>query len=204
MTVGATAHGPTTVIRPGKSTGWWGMFWLIATESVLFGLLLFTYVYFRSGASEWPPGGLPLPELQPTIIRSFLLVGSSIPMVLAERALEHKGNMEKTAVWILVVLFLAAVFVVGHIQEMAVLMEEITPQRTAYGSVFITIINFHIAHVLVGMIVLAFLLPHVLRGVFSKENHAMVKLGAYYWHFVDVIWVFVFFILYLSPHILKS
>lgn len=201
--VGETAHGPAVLIKPGKSTGWWGMVSLIATEGTLFALLIFSYFYFEAGLREWPPPGIPLPELKPALIRSVLLLGSTFPMIMAERAMEHRGHIAKTAVWLTVTIALGTVFTISHFQESPKLFKELAPRETTYGSIFLTIINFHIGHVVIGMAILAFLLFHTLRGRFTKKRHATVKIGAMYWHFVDAIWVIVLFSLYLTPHWLK-
>ena len=117
--------------------------------------------------------------------------------------MEHRGHIAKTAVWLTVTIALGTVFTISHFQETPKLVKELAPRETTYGSIFLTIINFHIGHVVIGMAILAFLLFHTLRGRFTKQRHATVKIGAMYWHFVDAIWVFVLFSLYLTPHWLK-
>lgn len=202
--VGATASGPTIEVRAGRSTGWWGMAGLIVTESVLFALLLFVYFYFRAGLGEWPPGDLPMPELKASGIRSALLLGSSLPVMLAERSLKKYGDTAKSAVWMFIGLAMAAVFLTGHMQEQFKLFDELSPMTTAYGATMVTILNFHAAHLIVGMGVLVFMLVHVLRGRITQERHSMLELGGLYWHFVDVIWIFVYSSLYLAPHVLAN
>ena len=202
--VGTTAGGPTIEVRGGRSTGWWGMAGLIVTESVLFALLLFVYFYFRAGLGDWPPGDLPMPGIKSSAIRSALLLGSSIPMVLAERSLKERGHTAKSAVWMFVALAMAAIFLTGHIQEQFRLFDELSPMTTAYGAVVVTILNFHAAHLIIGMGVLSFLLIHVVRGRITQERHSMLELGGLYWHFVDAIWIFVYSSLYLSPHLLAN
>lgn len=200
--IGVTSHGPTVHVRPGRSTGWWGMVALMVTESVLFGLLLFVYFYFAAGQGPWPPEGLPMPELRSSAIRSVILLGSSLPMVLAERSLTGKGRTGACAGWLLAALVMAGVFLAGHVSEQFKLIRELAPAETAYGSTVVTILNFHAAHLVVGMLILAFVLIHVLRGRVTRERHGMLQLSGMYWHFVDAIWLVVYSSLYLSPHVL--
>ncbi len=206
MTAGIsiTSHGPAVHIGPGKSTGWWGMMAMIATESIIFGLLLFTYLYFRAGADDWPPGDIAVPALTPTAIRSVILYASSGTLWFAERSLEKHGDAFKTAVWTFITMAMGAIFLTGHIQEQFRLAEEIAPQETAYGSIFMTLINFHIAHLIIGLMILGYMLLHTLRGRFSARRHTMFQMGGLYWHFVDVIWLFVFPTLYISPYLLRG
>lgn len=200
-TVGVTSSGPTITVRPGRSTGWWGMVGLMVTEGMLFALLLFTYFYFRAQPGGWPPGALPMPELTASGIRSVVLIGSSLPMALAERSLEE-DERARSVVWMLIALAMAAVFLIGHVQEQFVLWTELAPTETAYGSVMMTILNFHALHLIVGMGVLAFVLVHTMRGRVTGERPTQVTMAGLYWHFVDAIWVFVYASLYLSPHLL--
>lgn len=200
--VGVSSAGPTVPIRPGRSTGWWGMVGLMVTEGMLFSLLIFIYFYFAAGDGPWPPEGLPMPELRSSAIRSLILLGSSLPMVLSERALEKGGNLARSAVWSFLALAMAGAFLIGHIQEQFKLFHELSPTENVYGTAVVTILNFHALHLVVGMIILAVTLVHLLRGKITPERPAMLKLSGMYWHFVDVIWVFVYASLYLSPHVL--
>lgn len=202
--VGETASGPVVDVRRGRSTGWWGMMGLIATESMLFALLIFTYFYFRAGLGLWPPEGLPLPGLKSVGIRSIILLGSSLPVIWAEHALEERGDRTKTAVWSFVALAMSAVFLTGHIQEQFALFDELAPLDTAYGTTFVTILNFHAAHLIIGMLIMGFVLVHLLRGRITQRRHGLYQVAAMYWHFVDVIWIVVFSTLYLSPHVLRN
>lgn len=200
--IGVTSSGPTVAIRPGRSTAWWGMVGLIVTESMLFLLLLFTYFYFRAQDGPWPPAGLPDPALLSPAIRSAILLGSTLPMMWAERALNEHGDRAKSVVWQLVALGMAGVFLIGHVQEQLTLLDELMPEQTAYGSVMLTILNFHAAHLVIGMLILGFVAVHTARGAVTQARPTMLSIAGYYWHFVDVIWVLVFSSLYLSPHLL--
>ena len=202
--IGMTASGPTVPIRPGRSTAWWGVVGLIVTESMLFLLLLFTYFYFRAQPGPWPPADLPEPSLVQPGIRSAILLGSTLPIVLAERALEKRGSRGWSVFWQLVALVMGGIFLAGHVREQFALVDELSPQLTAYGSVVMTILNFHGVHLLIGMLALGFVTLHTARGAVTQERPTMLSVAGMYWHFVDVIWVFVFSTIYLSPYVLGA
>lgn len=197
-----TADGPVVAIQRGRSTTEWGVIALVVSESMLFLLLLVVYLYYRGQPGPWPPEGLPLPELSMSAIRSLVLIGSSIPVVLAERSLERRGRNGRVALWWLVALAMAGWFLYGHVIEQFTLVEELVPQQEVYGAVVLTILNFHAIHLTVGIAMGAFVVLHLLTGRITAERSAILRVGALYWHFVDVIWVVVYSLLYLSPHVL--
>ncbi|MGH3665029.1 MAG: cytochrome c oxidase subunit 3 [Egibacteraceae bacterium] len=189
-------------VRPpaGRRLGWWGMTTLVMTEAMLFALLLFTYVYLATRAEQWPPEGVAEPELLRSGIRSLLLFASSATMSWADRGI-RRGCRGRFETGLVVTFLLAAVFMAGHVEEMRTLPAEFTWASHAYGSLFYTITNFHAAHLTVGMALLAFTYLASRRGHFSAEEHLGATTTSIYWHFVDVVWVFVYTLLYLWPHL---
>lgn len=185
----------------GQPVGWWGVMLLCTTEAMLFALLLFTYFYLWTRATDWPLGGIPEPELLQSGIRSLLLWSSSATMHLADSGI--RGNKRRRAVLgLLGTIVLAGVFLAGHAAEFVKAVSEYTWQTNAYGSLFYTITNFHAAHLAVGVAMITFTLVGVLRGRFDADRHLTVQNTTIYWHFVDIIWVVVFASLYLAPHLL--
>lgn len=191
----------TATISPSvgqRSLGWWGTMFLIATEATLFGLLLFANFYLRANNHPWPPPGIKKPELRLSTIRSIILWGSSIPAVLAERALK-RHDIRRFQVWITTTLLMASLFLAGHIQEYIKDSHEYTPTSNAYGTSFYTITGLHAIHLVVGMIVLGYMLLQSARGRYAESSrHTGPECGLLYWHFVDVVWLAVFPSLYLS------
>lgn len=188
-------HGP-------RSFAWWGMAWLIATEATLFAALIASYFYlrFRHGP-QWPPDGVPDPELGLPLVMSAILLSSSIPVHAAEAAIKRGRETLLRA-------GLAAGFVLGVVFFVMTLaiewpekLHEFTPQTNVYGSLYFTITGFHLAHVLVGLLMSAWIQARAWTGAFSAERHVSVQNFTMYWHFVDVVWVFVFLTIYLSPHL---
>src|ERR671915_630121 len=93
-----------------RAYGWWGMVWLIATEATLFAALIASYFFlrFRSGP-EWPPDGIPAPELELPLIMSAILLSSSIPVHIAEAGIK-KGNQSRLRWGLALGFLLGAVF----------------------------------------------------------------------------------------------
>ncbi len=180
-----------------RSPGWWGVVLLIANEAALFGALLTGYFYLRAGAPTWPLGGLEPPSLTLPIINTVLLLSSSAAIIWAEHSVthDHRGRLR---------LGLALAFILGAaflaVQAVEYSRETFTPQVNAYSSLFYTITGLHGLHVLAGLTALAVIQVRAWLGHFSSRRYLGVQVVALYWHFVDVVWLFVFAIVYVSPH----
>lgn len=164
------------------------MGWFILAEAMIFLPFFASYWFMRLTAPEWPPAGsVPMPVVLPAIM-TVTLVTSSFTIHIAESKL-FSGDRNGFTRWLLVTMALGAGFLSMSAYEWKHLFHEgFNPATNVYGSSFFSITGFHGAHVLVGVsIFLAILLP-ALRG---KTNEAFVKTGSLYWHFVDVIWLFV-------------
>jgi heme/copper-type cytochrome/quinol oxidase subunit 3 len=181
------------------STGWWGMLLLIATEATLFACLLFSYFYVRSALSTWPPGGIDKPDLTLPLPMTGLLLLSSVAVWWGERGI-RRGNLGH------LMLGLALGFLLGGsflgLQAIEYSHKTFSLQTNVYGSLFFTITGFHGLHVLVGLIMSAVVQVRAWLGHFDARRHLAVQNFGLYWHFVDVVWLFVFASLYLSPHVL--
>ncbi|MCP8937444.1 cytochrome c oxidase subunit 3 [Alsobacter sp. SYSU M60028] len=179
------------------ANGWFGMIALVATEGALFAYLLFSYFYFdvQYGRS-WLPD--PLPAFRLSGPNTAILVVSSLTMVWAERA-ARRGANGRAALGIALSFVLGLVFV--GIQLMEWKDKTFNYASSSYGSLYFLITGFHMAHVVAGLLVLAALLAWTLLGYFDARRHAPVSIGALYWHFVDVVWLCVFFSLYVTPHL---
>ena len=185
-----------------RSFGWWGMVWLIATEATLFAILLASYFYlrFRSGP-EWPPDHIEAPELHLVLIMTAILWSSSIPVHIAEKGIE-KGNQRRLKGGLAAGFVLGAVFLfITLAMEWPETLHHFTPRTNAYGSMFFTITGFHLSHVVVGLSVSLWTQARAWQGAFDERRHVSVQNFAMYWHFVDVVWLFVLLSLYISPHL---
>ena len=185
-----------------RAFGWWGMVWLIATESALFGMLIASYFYlrFRYGP-VWPPDGIEKPELSLPLVMTAILWSSSIPVHIAERGIRR--GRQRALRWGLALGFLlGATFLFMTVAvEWPEKLHEFTPRTNAYGSLFFTITGFHASHVAVGLAFSAWTQVRARHGAFDETRHLTVQNFALYWHFVDVVWAFVLSAIYLSPHL---
>lgn len=180
-----------------RASGWWGMLTLILTEAFLFAYLLFSYYYFAvQYGRPWLPAELPSFRLSAP--NTAILIVSSIAVWLGEHGARQNSR------WRLVLglaagLVLGAVFV--GIQFMEWMSKPFGLSSHSYGSLYFTITGFHMAHVLAGLVMLAALVLWSALGYFDRERLAPVSIGAIYWHFVDVVWLTVFFTFYITPHL---
>ncbi len=184
-----------------RSFGWWGMVWLIATEATLFALLLASYFYLRFRSGEWPPHPIEAPKLELPLIMTAILWSSSIPVHIAEKGIE-KGNQRRLRWGLAAGFLLGAVFLLITVAvEWPETLHEFTPRTNAYGSLFFTITGFHASHVVVGLSVSLWTQARAWQGAFDERKHVSVQNFAMYWHFVDIVWLFVLLSIYLSPHL---
>jgi cytochrome c oxidase subunit 3 len=188
---------PLPVGSEGKlAGGWWGILALIVTEGSLFGYLLFTYFYLSSQAEQhWPPEGLP--SLLLPGINTAILVASSVCVWASERCVARKKKWGSMMGMVLAIV-LGALFVGIQLAEWSNKTFGMTSDL--YGSLYFTITGFHMLHVVIGLVILLLLLVWISFSYFDEKRHAAITIGGVYWHFVDVVWLFVFSTLYLFPY----
>lgn len=189
---------PLPVGSEGKlSGGWWGVLALIVTEGSLFGYLLFAYFYLASQTEQdWPPEGLP--TLLMPAVNTAILLASSVFVWISERCIREKQRHGSIAAMVLAIV-LGVCFIIIQLIEWDKKTYDMT--SNLYGSLYFTITGFHLCHVVIGLIVLLLLLVWVSLGYFDDRRYAAVTIGGVYWHFVDVVWLFVFTTLYLFPYL---
>jgi cytochrome c oxidase subunit III len=185
----------------GRPTGWWGMLVVVLTEATLFAILLASYFYTRfRTAGPWPPDGQPDPQLLKPVIMTLLLMTSSVTAYLAELG-SRTGNRRRLHAGLAATFALGLSFLILQGFEYHEKLAELRPSTSAYGSLFYTITGLHGSHVIVGLLILAWTQFFAWRGAYASENHVAVQVSALYWHFVHVVWLFVFAALYLSPRL---
>ncbi|MEW6581989.1 MAG: heme-copper oxidase subunit III [Actinomycetota bacterium] len=207
MATEALGHGhhdgvvSTDVSKAAKlSQGLLGMVIFIGSEVMLFASLFTAYFMARYNIAEgnWPPlssDGEPfeLPKLI-TGVNTVILVFSSFTIWYAEHSLRH-GNRKGLIRGLGLTLLLGATFLVIQINEYAHL--GFTPADKAFGSTFYTLTGFHGAHVFVGLTILTFCFIRAKVGDFSPTKMTPLAAGSVYWHFVDVVWVLLYILVYL-------
>jgi heme/copper-type cytochrome/quinol oxidase subunit 3 len=173
-----------------------GMYVFIASESFFFGGLLTAFLFYRSRDD----GGFGPHDLDffRTALFSVALFASSLTIVLAERRLHH-GDHGGFRTWLLATIALGAIFIAGQASEYVTLYREgVTLSTNLFSSAFFTLTGFHGLHVIIGLIALAIVAWLAFGGEFRDGRHAgAVQAVAWYWHFVDMVWVVVFTVVYV-------
>jgi len=171
--------------------------WLfLATEVMFFSGLIGTYIVLRMGTSAWPN-----PEdrlaVGITAVNTFILICSSWTMVRALHAIQGEDRRGLVK-WLGATIVIGSVFVGVQVYEYGQLIEhEMLPNVDIFWSTFYAMTGFHGLHVVVGVVWLTCLWAGAVRGRYSRASHLRIELGGLYWHFVDLVWVLLFTIVYL-------
>lgn len=190
--------GRTPIGSPGrKSSGWFGMLTLIVTEASLFLYLQFSYYYL----ALWNEGGF-LPDTPPSFRLSgpntVILLLSSVAVWWGERGAKRNARGQLVLGLALAILLGAAFMAIQFFEWRD---KPFRWDSDPYGSLYFVVTGFHMLHVLAGLIILVALLVWALLGFFNEKRHAPVTIGGIYWHFVDAVWLTVFFTFYVSPYL---
>ncbi|HWE47518.1 MAG TPA: cytochrome c oxidase subunit 3 [Caulobacteraceae bacterium] len=180
-----------------KSASWWGVLCLVATEASLFAYLLFSYYYYDVQLTRaWRPSAPP--PLHLAAPNTVLLLLSSVVVWWGERALK-KGKPGRCLIALVVGFLMGVGFVLIQLKEWASKHDSL--QKDLYGSIYFTTTGFHMAHVIAGLIALLFVIVWLGLGYFDEKRSAAVSNAAIYWHFVDAVWLTVFFTFYVTPYL---
>jgi heme/copper-type cytochrome/quinol oxidase subunit 3 len=175
------------------------MWAFLSSEALLFGALISTYLLYRNRV---PVGGVKPAEVYDipfTSVSSFVLLMSSLTMVLALAAIQ-RGDHHGARVWLLATALLGMTFISGQVYEFTIFVKEgFTVRSSPAGSAFFVLTSFHGAHVTVGILMLLSLVAMSLRGQLPTERATTVEYVGLYWHFVDIVWIVIFTIIYLIP-----
>jgi heme/copper-type cytochrome/quinol oxidase subunit 3 len=194
-----TLHpGPLAVGPIGRrGLGWWGVGTLVATEAALFGYLLFSYFY--TGATA-PPGWLlePHPVLKMAVPNTILLLASSVVAWYGERGVLTRKPAQ-ALIGFACAFLMACLF--AAVQVLEWYSKPFHIGTSSYGSLYFVTTGFHMAHVVVGIAVLAVIFIWTALEYFSPRRNLSVSAGVLYWHFVDIVWLFIFTTFYISPYL---
>jgi heme/copper-type cytochrome/quinol oxidase subunit 3 len=173
------------------------LFWsFLGSECMFFGSLIATYLVYR-GRDQVGPHPHEVLNIPFTSVSAFVLLMSSLTMVLALAACQ-RGNQRGTALWLGATALLGATFVGGQVYEFTEFFwEGLKLQTNLFGCTFYVLTGFHGTHVTVGVIWLLTLLVLALRGRLPKEKALDVEIAGLYWHFVDIVWIAIFTLVYL-------
>lgn len=175
----------------------WKLF--LVSEAAIFGAFFGHYFYMMYNAPSWPPTGTPHIHLVIPAIGTGILVFSSLTAHFGHVALirGHRGACKS---WIIFTILLGFTFMALQGYEWGYLQSYygFTMASGYVGTAFYLITGFHGAHVLTGLLLLLLVYFRLETGSFDRKRHFSMNAASWYWHFVDVIWLFVFFSLYIS------
>jgi cytochrome c oxidase subunit III len=189
-----TSHAePTEEALP--SRGRVGMFCLIATEAALFSIFVVAYLVYIGKSLSGP---YPVQVLEVPILPTLCLLASSATIMLAERAL-HQGHGVRFKGWWLLTMLLGFEFLCATAVEWhrLIFTYHLTISTNLFGTTFYSLVGFHAMHVTVGLILLTLVLILSIRGYVTQAQGERVAALSLYWHFVDVVWIVVFLVVYV-------
>ncbi|HEX7369419.1 MAG TPA: cytochrome c oxidase subunit 3 [Rhodanobacteraceae bacterium] len=180
-----------------RSSGWWGMLALIATEASLFAYLIFAYFYLQSQhAQNWPPSGLPpLRYSIPTTVALLVSVGT---MWWAEYSVRTARRAMLLAA-LLITMLLGVAYVVLQFLDWQI--EPFLVNADAYSSLFYSLTALHVLHAIVGIFILIGMFMWTLMGYITPRRYSAISVAAMYWYFLVLVWVAIFITLYMLPYI---
>jgi heme/copper-type cytochrome/quinol oxidase subunit 3 len=175
------------------------MWVFLGSECLLFGGLISTYLLYKTkdgGTGLIPADIFDIPF---TSVSSFVLLMSSLTMVLALSAVT-RGDAERGRAWLLATALLGSVFVGGQVYEFTAFVREgLGFTSSPSASAFYTLTGFHGVHVTLGILMMLSLFVMSVRGKLTQDNAETVEVVGLYWHFVDIVWIFIFTVIYLIP-----
>jgi cytochrome c oxidase subunit 3/cytochrome o ubiquinol oxidase subunit 3 len=184
------AHG-----EAGAGRGRVGMACMILAESCLFAIFVAAYVFYigKSLTGPYPQDVLDLP-----VVATIALLSSSLTITLAMRAL-RAGSRGGFALWWGLTIALGGFFLAATALEWRGLIYDhhLTIWSNLFGTTYYSLVGFHAGHVTVGLLLLSLVLWFGLRGALGPQHHERVEVLSWYWHFVDVVWIVVFTVVYV-------
>ena len=188
-------HGPVATHRSatGVPTGRLAVWWLLASEIFIFGGLIACFILFKLNGT---PGfeDASLTSVTAGAINTFVLLTSSLSIVLAHAAIE-KGDLEKSFTYIWYTIGFGLVFLVIKTYEYTgKILHGHTITENLFWSFYYTMTGLHALHVIGGMVIMALISFDIRKG----HNFQRVELIGIYWHFVDLVWIFLFPLLYIA------
>ena len=177
------------------SRGTVGMYCLIAAEAAIFTIFVVAYIFYIGKSISGPQ---PKDVLEIPVFYTVCLLSSSITIHLATRGLA-KGNRGSFSLWWLATIALGATFLVGTALEWRHLIKDegLTIQTNLFGTTYYSLVGLHAFHVTVGLLALGSVSVFTMLGWVKQEHAERTEVLSLYWHFVDVVWVVVFLVVYV-------
>jgi len=201
-TIPFETRGAATGAVPLESSADWspskgvvGMTCLIIAESAIFTIFVVAYLYYLGKDLSGPT---PRQVLDLPILNSICLLSSSATITFALRSL-RKGDTKNFSFWWLVTILMGAYFLLGTGREWHHLIHDkgLTIQTNLFGTTFYSLVGLHASHVIIGLLALSIVMAFAITGALKREHAERVHVLGLYWHFVDVVWVVVFTVVYI-------
>ncbi len=196
-------HGAHTTAT-GVSNEKVAMWAFLGSECLLFGALIATFLVYKNRSINGPfphakDGVAGVFDIPFTSVSSFVLLMSSLTMVLAHSAIERNDG-RRLRLWLTITAVLGSTFLAGQIYEFtAFIREGLTLKTNLFGSSFYVLTGFHGVHVTIGVLMLLSLVNLSRKGKIPQAKAEVVEIVGLYWHFVDVVWIVIFTVVYLIP-----
>jgi cytochrome c oxidase subunit 3/cytochrome o ubiquinol oxidase subunit 3 len=177
------------------SKGVVGMACLIIAESAIFTIFVVAYLFYLGKSQNGPT---PQQVLELPILNSICLLSSSVTITFAVRSLRN-GDTNRFNAWWLATIALGTYFLLGTGREWQHLIRDkgLTIQTNLFGTTFYSLVGLHASHVVVGLLALLMVMAFGVVGAVKKEHAERAHVLSLYWHFVDVVWVVVFTVVYI-------
>jgi cytochrome c oxidase subunit 3 len=179
-----------------SASGWWGAWFLIISDTAIFGYLFFAYFWYSvQPSANWVPGGPPsfLYSAPQTVV---VLLGSASAW-LAHRSI-NRNELMPAMVGLAFTIVLGAVFIALQAFDWA--SKPFGLADSTYSSIYFVITGTHLAHFVVGWIMFVVLLVWTLLGYFDPIRHVPITVGKLYWYFLAATWMSVFFVINCTPY----
>ncbi len=172
-----------------------GLVVFLIAEGMIFMGMFGAYLIFRSSLPVWPPMGTPERELLLPGINTIILISSSFVIHNADTAIK-KNHVKGMQTWFAITALMGTIFLMGQVYEYSHLEFGLT--TNLYASAFYVLTGFHGLHVTIGVLaIIAVLWRSLKKDHYSNEKHFGIEAAELYWHFVDVVWIVLFILLYL-------
>jgi heme/copper-type cytochrome/quinol oxidase subunit 3 len=172
------------------------MWVFLGSECLFFGTLISTFLLYRTRIGEGP-GAADIFDIPFTSISSFILLMSSLTMVLAHHAAGRR-DWRRMRVWLLATALLGMTFLAGQVFEFTVFVDHgLTVSTSPFGASFFTLTSFHGGHVAIGVLMLLAVAMQSFSGRLKEGQGFDIELVGLYWHFVDIVWIVIFTVVYL-------
>ena len=193
-----TKHAPPPVSRVDDKRGTYGMALLITTEASLFLVMFVSYYWLDKMSAQWR-SEIP-PKLHYALPMLAILLSSSVVLHWGEQQVK-KARYTAGRLALIGTIILGLTFLLFSYLDYSEHLQHLTPRTDSYGSIFYTIISLHVAHVILGLLMLIWLslIPRWEPAVFTP--HRPYHNVSMYWHFVDTVWIFIVALLYVAPNV---